>query len=229
MDQSPVPPPRRRYAEHPAGAPRDRDLQRLLQHYGPAAFGFGVGLIWVIWTGALPFYTPLLTAAGVWGITQLAVRVAAIVTHQYLGGSGGTTPHHAEYSRPRALAAQGRYHEAADAWELAAAESDGDPEPYLALARLYRDQLGAFDAAAGWFRRARRDARLDGGLDLLVSQELIELYVRKLHQPHRAIPELARLRERFPATPAGQAAERELHALRERVARERRQGGDPEA
>lgn len=195
-------------------------MHRLTQHYGPAAFGFGVGVVWVIWTGALPIYTPLLTAAGVWAISQVFIRVAGALAHQYLGGSGGTTPHRAEYSQPRALAAQGRYREATEAWELAAAESEGDPEPYVALARLYRDQLKDPEAAAEWFRRARRDARLDGGLDLLVTQELIELYVKQLGQPQRAIPELARLRERYPRTPGGQAAERELQELRARIARE---------
>jgi tetratricopeptide (TPR) repeat protein len=225
VDPRPVPPPRRRYAEPARNAPRERDVQRLLHQYGPAAFGFGVGLIWVTWTGALPWYTPALTAVGVWAITQLLVRIAAGVTHQYLGGSGGTTPHRAEYSQPRALAAQGRYREAAEAWEIAAAESEGDPEPYMALARLHRDQLKDPEAAAEWFRRARRDARLDGGLDLLVTQELIELYVKRLRQPQRAVPELARLHGRFPNTPAGQAAERELRELREQIARDRAEPG----
>jgi tetratricopeptide (TPR) repeat protein len=183
--------------------------------------GFGVGFIWLSMTGGvLPWYTPVLVGGGVWALTQAAVRVAGVLAHQYAGGSGGTTPHRAEYSRPRALAAQGRYQEAVDAWEIAAAESDGDPEPYIALARLHRDQLGRPEAAGEWFRRARRDARLDPGRDLLVTQELIELYVKKLRQPQKAIPELARLRERFPHTPAGQAAERELRELREQIARE---------
>jgi tetratricopeptide (TPR) repeat protein len=189
---------------------------------GPPVFGFLVGLVWLIWTGgALPVYTPLITAGVVWAVVQVTVRVAGAVTEKYLGGSGATTPHRAEYSAPRALAMQGRYREAVDAWELAAAESDGDPEPYVALARLHRDQLHDHEAAAEWFRRARRDARLDAGLDLLVTQELIELYVKKLGQPQRAIPELARLRQRHPRTPAGQAAEREMRELRGRIA-----GGD---
>jgi hypothetical protein len=217
MTQGP-PPPRRRYADRPKPGVTDRNPQQLVQHVGPPVLGFGIGVIWLIFTGGvLPIYTPILVAAGVWAFTQVAVRVAAAVSERYLGGTGSTTPHRPEYSAPRALAAQGRYREAAAAWELAAAESDGDPEPYLALARLHRDQLGDREAAAGWFRRARQDARLGPGQDLLVTQELIELYIHRLRQPRRAIPELARLRERYHDTPAGRAAEEELRRLREQL------------
>lgn len=218
-----APPPRRRYADPaPGSIRRSRDTQNLIVHVVPALFGLGVGLVWLGWTrGALPPYTPLVTAVAVWGIAQVAVRLAGGVAERYLGLTGATTPPRREYSAPLALVAQGRYEEAAAAWEIAAAESGGDPEPYLALARLYRDHLGQPEEAAAWFRRARRDATLPAGHDLLVSQELIELYRGKLGQPQRAIPELARICERFPGTPNAAAAEGELAALRAQIANER--------
>jgi hypothetical protein len=218
-----VPPPRRRYADPSATKSRPRrDTQVWATHVAPAAFGFFVGLTWLTWTGgALPVYTPLLTAFGVWAITQVAVRVSAAIASRYLGLTGDTLSARREYSAAQALVAQGRYEEAAGAWEIAAAESGGDPEPYLALARLYRDQLNRPEDAAAWFRRARRDATLPPGHDLLVSQELIELYRAKLGQPQRAIPELARICERFRGTPNAVAAERELAVLREELGRER--------
>jgi len=191
-------------------------------HVVPAFVGLGVGLMWLVWTGgALPPYTPLLTAVAVWGITQVVVRLGAAVSGRYLGLTGDTTPPRREYSAPQSLVARGRYEEAAAAWEIAAAESGGDPEPYLALARLFRDHLGQPEEAAAWFRRARRDATLPPGHDLLVSQELIELYRGRLGQPQRAIPELARICERFPGTPNAAAAEGELAALRAQIANER--------
>jgi tetratricopeptide (TPR) repeat protein len=174
--------------------------------------------MWVIFAH-MPIYTPILVAVGVWAITQLAITVGSAIAGRSLGLTGDTTPPRREYSAPQALAAQGRYEEAALAWEIAAAESAGDPEPYLALARLFRDHLGRPEDAAGWFRRARRDAALPPGYDLLVSQELIELYRSKLGQPERAIPELARICERFPGTPNAAAAERELATLRETLVR----------
>ncbi len=218
-----VPPPRRHYADPSASKSQPRtDVQIWATHVGPAVFGFGVGVTWLVWTGgALPVYTPLLTAFGVWAVTQVAVRVSAAIAGRYLGLTGETIPARREYSAAQALVAQGRYEDAASAWEIAAAESGADPEPYLALARLFRDQLGRPDDAAAWFRRARRDATLPPGHDLLVSQELIELYRTKLGQPQRAIPELARICERFRGTPNAVAAERELAALRNELARER--------
>jgi hypothetical protein len=217
-----VPPPRRRYRQEPARSGWYRtDVRHLVEHVGPPIIGFGAGTMWVIFAH-MPIYTPVLVAAGVWAITQLAIMVGSAVTRRYLGLTSDTTPPRREYSAAQALVAQGRYEEAAGAWEIAAAESGGHPEPYLALARLFRDQLGRPDDAAAWFRRARRDATLPPGHDLLVSQELIELYRTKLGQPQRAIPELARICARFPGTPNADAAERELAALRAQLARARR-------
>jgi tetratricopeptide (TPR) repeat protein len=186
-----------------------------MHHLGPAALGFGIGLIWVIWTGgALPIYTPLLTGTGVWAITQLVLRIAVGTAAAYMDPSGTSTPHRAEYSHPRALAARGLYQDAVAAYEIAAAESGGDPVPYVEIARIHRDHLADFETAAAWFRRARRDATLGPGQELLITQELIELYTRRLGQPHRAIPELARIPGLAPGTPQAEAAQQQLVSLR---------------
>ena len=212
-----VPPPRRRYAATPQSrGPRDRDVAESVQHVLPAVLGFGVGLVWVVWLG-WPLYAPVLIAIGVWAFVQGVVRVAGGITGRYAGLRGDTTPPKREYSAAQALAAQGRYKEAVAAYELAAAESGGDPEPYVAVARILRDHLRDFEGAASWFRRARRDATLTPGLQLLVAQELIELYTAHLRQPQRAIPELARIPGLVPGTPQAAAAERQMAALRATV------------
>jgi hypothetical protein len=217
--------PRRHFADRPAREPRRRSAASLTPHVGPAFIGFGVGLMWVIFTGgALPVYTPLLTGAGVWAITQLVLRIVVGTTAAYADPTGATTPPHAEYSRPQALAAQGRYQEAVEAYELAAAESEGDPTPYIALARIQRDHLANYQAAADWLRRARRDATLPPGLELLVAQELIELYRTRLGEPRRAIPELARIPQIAPNTPQAEAAIQELAQLRAQLQEELRDG-----
>jgi tetratricopeptide (TPR) repeat protein len=209
-----VPPPRRRYAAVPERrGPATRDTTELVQHILPAALGFGVGMVWVVWLG-FPLYVPVLTAVGVWAFAQAAVRAAAAVSGRYTGLRGGTTPPKREYSAAQALVAQGRYHEAVAAYEIAAAESDGDPTPYAAIARIQRDHLGDYAAAAAWFRRTRRDARLGPGEELLLAQELIELYTTRLGEPRRAIPELVRITQLLPGSPQAAAAEREIAALR---------------
>ena len=209
-----VPPPRRRYAATPQGrGPRDRDVSESVQHVLPAVLGFGVGLVWVVWLG-WPLYVPVLIAIAVWAFVQGAVRVAGAISGRYTGLRGESTPPKREYSAAQALAARGQYREAVAAYELDAAESEGDPEPYLAVARILRDHLGDLEGAGAWFRRARRDATLNPGLELLVTQELIELYTKRLGQPHRAIPELARIPGLVPGTPQAAAAEQQLAALR---------------
>ena len=128
--------------------------------------------------------------------------------------SGRTNPEKRDYSYAQSLAARGAYHEAIRAYDNAVLEFDEDPEPYIRIGRLYRDGLGDFDAAVRWLKRARSDAIIDPGRELVVTQELIELYRDKLGTPSQAIPELARIVERFGEHPVAAAARNELKALR---------------
>jgi hypothetical protein len=194
------------------------NTQRLAEHVGPALIGAGIGTLWWMWGLPVPFFVAVFGVAfALWAIAQLVMLVVSGTAMLYVDPKGTSTPHKAEYSQAKALAAQGRYEEAVAAYEIAAAESGGDPTPYIAIARIQRDQLGDHEAAAGWFRRVRRDATLTPGLELLVAQELVELYTKKLGQPRRAIPELARIPGLAPGTAQAEAAERELATLRARL------------
>lgn len=131
--------------------------------------------------------------------------------------SGRSTPHEREYSAAESLVVRGRYPEAVAAFEAHVAEFPDDPVPYLRLARIHRDHLDDQEAAAGWFKRALRDARPGPGQELLARRELIELYLNRSGEPQRAAPDLARLAEERPDTPEGQWAARELADLKERI------------
>lgn len=223
-----VPPPRRRYPLNvPRSEPTSRHLPDTVTHVLPLGLGFGIGVMWLVFThGVLPIYLPLATAAGLWLGVQIATRLAGGIAERYTTRVGATTPHQPDYSRAQALASQGHYRDAIGAYEIAAAEAGGDPQPYLAIARICRDALGDPEEAAAWFRRARRDGHLDRGQELLIAQELVELYRAKLGDPRRAIPELARIVQLAPGTPSATAAADELAALRERVrAEDGRDGG----
>ena len=65
---------------------------------------------------------------------------------------------------------------------------------------------------------------MDPGRDLQATQELVEIYIHKLKQPRKAIPELARLVERYPHTPPARAAAEELVRLRSLLASEGEDG-----
>jgi hypothetical protein len=134
--------------------------------------------------------------------------------------SGATTPHKPDYSVPESLVARGDFARAIDAYEECVWASPKIPDPYVSIARLYRDRLRRPRDAEQWFKRARSEATLSAGLDLLITQELIGLYVHALREPRKAIPELAHVCSAHPHTPAARGAELELLELRSMLARE---------
>jgi hypothetical protein len=129
--------------------------------------------------------------------------------------SGKSTPVVHEYSYPESLAIHGRYEDAIDAYQVCSTDYPDDPEPYVRIGRICRDNLNQYDEALLWLKRARSEATVNRGLDLLISQEIIEIYTRKLNMPERAIPELARIAEQFANHPAGESAKLELNRLHE--------------
>lgn len=157
---------------------------------------------------------------GQYKLTMKIVGGAAKTMEQIYNPSGETTPRRAEYSYAQSLVMRGRYEEALAAYELHAIENSDDPEPYFQAARICRDHLERYEDAVSWFRRARADATMTRGQEVLAIHEIIELYMRKLKTPRRAIPELAMMVDRFPDTEHAEAARRELGELREMLARE---------
>lgn len=151
---------------------------------------------------------------------------AASVAGMLHGPSGSSTPAKREYSRAQSLVARGLYEEASVAYEVHCLEYREDPEPYFRLARLLRDHLNKPEESVSWFKRARADAMLTSGQELQVTQEIIELYIQKLRQPRKALPELAHLCKEFADTPAAEGARHELAEMRAMLDRERNGAGD---
>ncbi len=165
--------------------------------------------------GAVPGF--LVGFLVVFGLTRLLVTGAGRVASTIHSPSGESTPPHREYSYPQSLAARGAFVEAIAAYQVCVAEDPDDPEPYLRIARLYRDELRQYDDAVAWFKRARANAQ---GAELLATREIIDIYVHKLRTATKAIPELVRLRAKVAGTPAAESAQRELEELRRTLARE---------
>lgn len=229
VDERPaVPPPRRRFT---FGRPRadleDVDagdrvvrLRAGLWAGVVTVVGIPVSLLLAAKVGATPPLAYLFLLGGplagiaMYKLTLGLTMGSAAVMGQIHNPSGDSTPFVREYSKPQALAAHGHYREAIEAYGDAVAVYPEDPEPYLRIARLLRDRLHEFEEAVTWFKRARSEAAIDPGRELLVSQEIIEIYRHRLETPARAIPELARLIERFPDHPFQEAARRELAELR---------------
>ena len=134
--------------------------------------------------------------------------------------SGRTTPRKKEYSRAVALAARGEYKDAIIAYEAEILDDPAQAEPYLRIARIFRDELKDLEEALKWFARATRDAELSGGQEIRTRREMAEIYLHHKKEPRRAAPQLARLAESHPSTPDGQWAAAELARIKEEMAAE---------
>ncbi len=120
------------------------------------------------------------------------------------------------FSQMESLVARGRPDLALQAYQEHLAANPVDLEAHLAVAALWRDQLGDPERAIQGFLAARRLAP-DSDREFLISNALIDLY-RSTGQSGRELGELARLADRFGDTRAGQAAR---EAVRRRKAAER--------
>lgn len=220
-----VPPPKRTYKQRRYRGSAT-DTQDLYAAVGSAVVGFGVGGLLAARLGRSIIVGALAGAIIAYAVTKVVLWLSVKLIAGPLQPSGSSTGYKTDYSLPRSLLAQGKFAEAAEAFEIAALESDGDPDPYFELARLYRDHFRQYEDALAWFRRAQTDARLSSGQELLATQEIVDLYTMKLGTPRKALPELIKLTERFPGTPAAEGAAKELASMREMLARER-EGEEP--
>jgi hypothetical protein len=137
--------------------------------------------------------------------------------------SGSTTPYAKVYSREQSLAARGDVAAALEAYEEAMRLNPADPEPRFQAAELVFRSSDA-SRAATLFAEARRLAADDRGRELYATQRLIDLYLGPLQNEGRALVELRRLVDRFPATREGEAA-RELLARLKSESRDGDQDG----
>ena len=226
-DPTPIKPVHRRYDPRPPHKLKDVDaserahkIKAFMWALAVAAIAFAAssmagaiagasrGVILLLRIGSLG------AGVAVYHMTLASTSGMGKVFQQIYHPSGKTTPEKRDYSYAQSLEGRGAYREAIHAYENAVLQFGEDPEPYVRIGRIYRDRLKDFDEAARWLKRARADAVISSGRELVVTQELIELYRDKLGAPSRAIPELARIVERFGEHPAAAAARDELEALR---------------
>lgn len=173
--------------------------------------------------GGSPWWVVPLCVVGGWlavtGGTLLLVESAGRAASTLHAPPSGAGPRRKEHSQAESLVARGLYEEAVTAFELAVAEDPTDPTPYLRVARIKRDHLGALDDAARWFRRALRESKAPPGVALLARKELVELYTHRMGTPERALPDLARMSEELAGTEEGAWAAAEMAAIKSAMSR----------
>jgi hypothetical protein len=188
-----------------------------------AVVGAGVGLIAAMMVrlfsgeNLFPVLVPLMAATV--ALTMAAWSRLAMAGVSGVFGRiivGGAMPSPGEFSVIDAHVVRGRFEVARALLEEACAAAPADAEPCLRLARLLRDSLARPEEAGRWLLEARRR----GGapeVELQATRELAELYLGPLARPAAALPELARLQERFPGSRIGEWAARRLAEERARL------------
>lgn len=176
-----------------------------------AALGFLFG--WSLIRGAFVLGIPMAFAST--GLAYFIVSRAGAVAGG-LHTPGGGPPRRAALSGYEALIVAGRFEDAVIALTDASAEYPDDPRPALMLAELYRDDLGEFEKAAAWFRRAAAVPKLSMDGERQILRALVELCCDKTDRPELAAPALSRAASLHAGDRLGHWAQQELRALRAR-------------
>ena len=213
--RSRVAPPKRKYAEHTGK--QKAHTQDLLIRLGPTFILGGIGFMWGLPLGAGLVMGLLGALIGYFVFPFMLDVGSKVLLRGAIEPSGATTPPPRALSVPESKAAQGDYLGAIQAYEALCDERPTDPEPYLRIARIYLDKLNQPADAIAWFKRARSDAAVDAGRYIQITQEVVEIYMRRLDTPLKAIPELAQLIDRYPNDPSIQLAKRQLAELRRKI------------
>jgi tetratricopeptide (TPR) repeat protein len=216
----------KRTARRKATSLKDVDSQEAAGklHVNSLAILYGLGFgVFSAFGAVLIGRTPIFGFVAGFGITFGFFQFFARIVPNFLGNtsaalyapSGSSTPAPPEYSLAQSLAVRGQFDAAMRTYEDAMQEHPDDPEPCICIARILRDSLERHDDAVTWLRRARTKSGITEGEDMMVSREIAELYMFTLRSPSKATPELARLAEKFPDTPAGEWARKNLREIKE--------------
>ncbi|MDX1578120.1 MAG: hypothetical protein R3266_06535 [Gemmatimonadota bacterium] len=174
-----------------------------------AALGFFL-FRWPPLAGALVFGLPC-------GLVAFAVAYLLVEgSGRVVGGlhSPSGSPRRTELSREEALIVAGRYEEAAAALVEAAKRDPKDPRPLLRLAELYRDEIGDYEAAVAWYRRAAALPGLSVESQRMLLRELIELCRDRMNRPELAAPALARTAQLHEGDRLGHWARAQLREIK---------------
>ena len=128
--------------------------------------------------------------------------------------SGRSTPYEEQYSYEESLAARGDVPGALAAFERIIAERTAAVAPRLRAAELYAGRGNDPARAAALFREVRAIPDVTARDALYACSRLVDLYDGQLDDPGRALVELRRIIEMYPASPAAHHARQVLPRLK---------------
>jgi tetratricopeptide (TPR) repeat protein len=151
-----------------------------------------------------------LTIAGIFAIHRGAGAASTGLVKTIFAAGNIAPPR--TYPRQDVLIARGKYAEAADYFRDHIRIEPDDHEARLQLAHLLETRLQGDDEAERLYQEVRR-MQPDPRQELRAANGLIDLY-RRMGRRERLRVELARFADRYRGTAAGDAAARELKALK---------------
>ena len=196
-------------------------LLKVAVYFGPACFVI-LSMAWYFaarehWISSGVFLLLLvlnvpLTIAGIFAIHRWTGAASTGLVNTIF--AAGNIPPPRTYPRQDVLIARGEYAEAADYFRDHLRIEPDDHEARLHLASLLETRLRGDDEAERLYQEIRR-MQPDPRQEMRAANGLIDLY-RRTGRADRLRVELARFAERYRGTAAGDAAARELIALRGR-------------
>lgn len=200
------------------------DAQHLLQVAGYMVLIFGLTLVLFGAVAARLHLHGLTEAAFVLvgapgsaaALGWLGFRAAGAVenTLRRVAIDGTSTPYKEQYSYQQTLVMQGRLDDALESFEAVIAEQPMAVDARLRAAELYARDKGNHARAAELFREVQRIESVSAGQFVLATNRLVDLLSGPLGEPGRALVELRRLIERYPALPAAEHARAVLRRIK---------------
>ena len=176
-------------------------LATLLGLGGIAMFGMMIGVA-VISDTVVFFAAQYFAGASATGLTRF--------THN----DGSTTPYQRQFSYQEALAAKGLVDEALASYEAEIVAAPTDVEAIVRTADLYLTHRKRPERAAELLRRLQRLPAAPPDKVLYATHRLVDLYLGPLDDRGKALVELRRLIDNFPASQAARFAREALAKLK---------------
>lgn len=170
---------------------------------------FGWNALWV-------FFWSLMCGAGS-SLGSLWLANATGGVWKRFAVDGTSTPYREQYSYQQSLVMRGRLHEALESFEAVMAEKPDAVDVRLRAAELYAREQRNHARAAELFREVQRSPTATPGEDIYASNRLVDLLTGPLDNPGRALAELRRIVDRYPASAAAAHARGAIAALKGRV------------
>ncbi len=187
------------------------------------AYGLMVGLLATAGAARIVGFgfTALVVGAAVGALAaRLALRfvgAAGSVATAFTLTTGSSTPYVDEHSQLEALVARADIASALSGYEAVLLDNPGDQPARLRLADLYAAGARDPERAAMHFRAVRDFPGASARDAVYASSRLADLYDGPLDTPGRALVELRRMVERYPASPMSQHARAAIPRLKARM------------